>query len=284
MKWYFMKWFWFGCVLIYISPTISAIDSLMWKQPDSAFAMLLDFVESPEADSLDAFNEHYCQLLISELLFKNYYEQSNREDLLRAMDYFDALANARGASWQHHVFLSARAHYMDGVGYYEMDSVVPALDEYLKVLEIMENGFVEKDLRGHEAQFMSLIYNRLGELFSSQYMTKPSIVCLEKALFFCRIEPTSPQAVSNILYQTGKQYDVLGERERANAYYKHALSAVPNKNRRVYRDILTSKALCDYNLGKGLESFLAVMRPVLANVEQEDERLNRFLTIGGVFS
>ena len=46
----------------------------MWTQPDSAFAFLLAFAESPEADSLDEFNRHYFQLLASELLYKNDYE------------------------------------------------------------------------------------------------------------------------------------------------------------------------------------------------------------------
>ena len=52
------------------------IDSLMWEQPDSAFAMLQEFASSAAADSLDEFNGHYCQLLISELLYKNYYRQT----------------------------------------------------------------------------------------------------------------------------------------------------------------------------------------------------------------
>ena len=52
------------------SRALVEIDSLMWSRPDSAFAMLLEFAGSPEADSLDAFNGHYCQLLVSELLYK----------------------------------------------------------------------------------------------------------------------------------------------------------------------------------------------------------------------
>ena len=84
-------------------PELAAIDSLMWKQPDSAFAVLRQFAASPNADSLDEFNGHYCQLLISELLYKNYKQQSNRNDLLRAVHYFDSIvgtdgADARGAS------------------------------------------------------------------------------------------------------------------------------------------------------------------------------------------
>ena len=74
-----------------VSPELSSIDSLMWRQPDSAFALLLQFVGSPEADGLDTYNGHYCQLLISELLYKNDYEQTNRQDLQKAVAYFDSL-------------------------------------------------------------------------------------------------------------------------------------------------------------------------------------------------
>lgn len=39
------------------------IDSLMWRRADSAFALLQKFVVSPEAEALDTFDGHYCQLL-----------------------------------------------------------------------------------------------------------------------------------------------------------------------------------------------------------------------------
>ena len=40
------------------SPELSAIDSLMWRQPDSALAVLQQFAASPKADSLDEYNGH----------------------------------------------------------------------------------------------------------------------------------------------------------------------------------------------------------------------------------
>ncbi|MBO4745004.1 MAG: hypothetical protein IJM12_02960 [Bacteroidales bacterium] len=52
---------------------------------------------SPEADSLAEFEGHYCQMLISELLYKNDYEQSNHEELLKAVWYFDSIVNLHGA-------------------------------------------------------------------------------------------------------------------------------------------------------------------------------------------
>ena len=113
------------------SRTLENIDSLMWRQPDSALTVMLEFAESAEADSLDEFNGHYCQVLVAELLYKNDWGQSNREELLKAVGYFDSIvdgadgrnadargkADARGASLQRDVFLDARAHYINGVGF-----------------------------------------------------------------------------------------------------------------------------------------------------------------------
>ena len=53
------------------SRTLGGIDSLMWKEPDSALKVMLEFAGSEAADSLDVFEGHYCQVLIAELLFKN---------------------------------------------------------------------------------------------------------------------------------------------------------------------------------------------------------------------
>ena len=132
------------------SPKLSAIDSLMWQQPDSALAVMLEFSASPEADSLSEFEGHYCQVLIAELLFKNDYAQSNRTEVLKAVDYFDSIDNA---------FLAARAHYIKGVGYYERDSLIEACTEYLNTLRIMENHFGENELVGKKARFMALTYS-----------------------------------------------------------------------------------------------------------------------------
>ena len=134
---------------------LAEIDSLMWQRADSAFVLLQEFVVGPEVEELDTFDGHYCQVLISELLYKNDCEQTNREDLLKALRYFDSLivnkhdANKREVVVQkQNVFLDARAHYINGVGYYELGNVVQACSEYLKALEVMEEHFEEKKLVG----------------------------------------------------------------------------------------------------------------------------------------
>ena len=68
------------------SPELLAIDSLMWQQPDSALLALMAY----EGDASE-YNNHYAQLLTSELLYKNDYEQTNRRELQQAVAYFDSL-------------------------------------------------------------------------------------------------------------------------------------------------------------------------------------------------
>ena len=58
---------------------LEGIDSLMGEQADSALAVMMEFAASPEAESLNEFEGHYCQVLVAELLYKNFYKQSNRD-------------------------------------------------------------------------------------------------------------------------------------------------------------------------------------------------------------
>ena len=252
------------------------IDSMMWRQPDSAFLRLREFAGSPEADSLSEFDGHYFQLLLSELLYKNYYSQTNRKELLQAVAYFDLLD-------KEFPFFDARAHYIKGVGYYETDSVVEACGEYLKALEIMEEHFQEKKLVKNKARFMVLTYNRLGYLFSGQFMMKPAISCYEQALLYCRLSPPSSYSESNILSRLGQQYDMLGEKEKAHDCFEIALKNIPNKDNIIYRDIFSLKALNDYQIGLGLEQSMDCLKFVLSLAQDEEERLTRYLTIGDLY-
>ena len=276
---------------------LEEIDSLMWKQPDSALTVMLKFAGSAEADSLDEFEGHYCQMLISELLYKNYYEQSNREELLKAVDYFDSIVAADGyktdsrrdaprasaRNVQNIAFLDARAHYINGVGYYEKDDVVNACAEYLQTLEMMEEYFEEKALVGHKARFMSLTYGRLGEIFSKQFMIESAITCYENALAYCKIEPTSPIGVSNFLYRIGQEYDKKNEIDKARQYFGQALECMTDTNNLVYRDIVSSKAVSDYRYGIEIDQPLDKLKQIVLLADNETERIYRYMTIGALF-
>ena len=268
------------------SPELAAIDSLMWRQPDSALAVLQQFAASPKADSLDELNGHYCQLLISELLYKNDYGQSNRPALQQAVRYFDSLCLCKGVARNISTiaFLDARAHYINGVGYYERDSVVEACKEYLKALEVMEGHFEKDELIGHRARFMAYTYNRLMELFSAQFMMDPAIACGEKALAYCQKEPSLNNEIPNTLFHIGKQYQKKGEKGKARNYYRQAIEGIADTNTSIYRDIVSAIALNDYQIGLGYEQSICSLRQILLQSKNEEERLARFLTIGAIFS
>ena len=72
-----------------VAPELEAIDSLMWQLPDTAFVRLLAYLDDTlcKADC----DRHFAHVLLAELLYKNYYPQENREELLQAVDYFDSV-------------------------------------------------------------------------------------------------------------------------------------------------------------------------------------------------
>lgn len=278
------------------SPELVAIDSLMWRQPDSALAVLQQFAASPKADSLDEYNGHYCQLLISELLYKNDYGQSNRPALQQAVTYFDSLVcqapplkggwgDSKTTSNQNDnlVFLDARAHYINGVGYYEQNNLEEACAEYINALETMESHFGEKELVGHKARFMAYTYNRLGEMFSEQFMMEPAIECFQQSYGFCKIEPASPYSVSNALYRIGLQYDKMHKKDSANYYYECAIELIPDNNNLTYRDLESSRALLSYQLGQPAEASLNTLLRMVRLADDEEEQMSRFLTIGDIY-
>ena len=268
---------------------LSQIDTLMWRQPDSALKVMMEFAGSEAADSLDAFEGHYCQVLIAELLYKNDYKQSNREEVLKAVRYFDSIvgmdgADARGVSVQgRNAFLAARAHYINGVGYYERDSLIEACREYLNALRMMEGHFAENELVGHKARFIALTYTRLMDMFSQQFIQEQAIYCGKQSLTYNNIAHSSPGNMANILYHLGKQYDKLNEADSAAYYYEKALETMPGRNSMLYRDVVTSKALFVCKVYGNTAIALDSMKSMAAQATSDMERLNRFLTIGVVY-
>ena len=261
---------------------LSQIDTLMWHHPDSALAVMMEFAASPKADSMDVFEGHYCQVLIAELLYKNDYGQSNRKDLQKAVRYFDSIDEG---------FLAARAHYMNGVGLYERDSVVAACGEYLKALEIVETHFPNLETQDvaslqveHLPRFMNLTYTRLGDLFSEQFMQEPAISCYKKVLDFNALEPISQTKYCNLLRNLGRQYDKLHQYDSAAFYYNKALRMLPDTNSLDYRDLVSQIALLDYEISKDAYSSIKELKRIMVQAVDENEKMARFTIIGCIYS
>ena len=76
----------------------------------------------------------------------------------------------------------------------------------------------------------------------------------------------------------------MGDNDKAKWYYGQALDELTNTDNLVYRDIISSKALCDYQTGYEVDSSLFALKTALSGASDEEERLTRFLTIGVIFA
>ena len=256
-----------SCIAASQRQELLAIDSLMWTQPDSALTRLLSCY-----DTVD--DRHYANLLLAELLYKNYHEQTNRTELLEAVAYYDSVSCP---------FLAARAHYINGVGYYEQDSVVAACAEYLKALKIMEEHFSEKELVGRKAKFMALTYTHLCTLFSDQYLHEQAIHWGKQALSYYNRYDAEPWHKAWILDKIGSHYDMTEQYDSADYYYNKSLVILPDTNNLTYRDIATHRALLHYKQGKTLGEPLDQLQELLEHSESEIEYHSRCLSVGSIY-
>ena len=246
------------------SPELARIDTLMQIQPDSALTLLLD----------EEMDDPYYQLLLSEALYKNDYAQTNRDELLAAMAYFDFV---------HDPFLSARCHYMNGVGFYEMDSVVPACEEYMKAIQIMEEHYTEKELVGLKAKYLALAYTRLTILFSDQYLHEQAIYFSKQALSYYLKYDVEPRHITWVLYQIGLHYDMMEQSDSALFYYDKAMAFLQDSTSLAYRDISTTKAYLSYRMSNDAPSAIVRLNKLYRDSESEEERLARAQIIGEIY-
>lgn len=243
---------------------LMAIDTLMQSQPDNALTLLLD----------KEMDDPYYQLLLSEALYKNDYAQTNRDELLEAMAYFDSVQDP---------FLSARCHYMIGVGYYEMDSVVPACEEYMKAIQIMEEHYTENELVGLKAKFMALTYTRLVDIFSDQYLHEQAIYFGNQALTYYHKFDAEPWQISWMLDEIGSHYDMMDVFDSADYYYHKALELLPDTNNLTYKMVAGHLAYFNYKKTTDKDPSLKQLYHLLGISESNNEFCSRCLSIGEIY-
>ena len=289
------------------APELQAVDSLMWRQPDSALTCLLPYFDTCCRDAefcistASEHDRHYAHLLLAELLYKNDYEQTNRRGLREAMWYFDSLmvadgADTRGESLQPRphkdelrasskniAFLDARTHYINGVGYYERDSLVEACKEFMKALEVMEGHFEADELTEDKARFMAFSFTRLTELYSSLYFHEQAIYFAKLSLVFYNKYASSPEHIVWILDEIGSHYDMMSSYDSAYVYYKKGIEALPDTNNLVYRDLTAHRILLSYETDKNPDTALHQLYQLLALSDSDKEYLSRCLSIGDIY-
>ena len=191
--------------------------------------------------------------------------------------------NARRASAQHTAFLDARAHYINGVGYYEQDSVVDACKEYLTALEVMEKQFEEEERIEKKAEFMAYTYTRLTDLFSDLYLHEQAIYFAQQTLSYYREQDTPSWYFARMLCEIGTQYDMMEELDSASCYYNRAADVLDDTTLLMYRDNITRQAFLSYRRTHQPKQDLPVLYRLAGMAVSNDELMARYLVIGNVY-
>ena len=268
------------------SPELSAVDSLMWQRPDSALMRLLPWFDTCCGDAArhvsTAYNDHYAHLLLAELLYKNDYAQTNRTELQHAVAYFDSLVQTKTPA-PSITFLDARAHYINGVGYYERDSVVEACKEYINALETMEGRFSKKELVGKKAKFMALTYTHLTLLFSDLYLHEQAIYFGQLSLSFYQKYNAALWHIAWMLNEIGSNYDVMEKLDSADCYYRKANNILGDTSTLMYRNIVAHQAYLEYKKDcHKAEAAVSSLIHLLSEAESDREKMTRYSYIGEI--
>ena len=289
------------------SKKLVAVDSLMWRQPDSALALLLPWFDScgdVSGNVSTTFDLHYAHLLLSELLYKNYYEQTNRADLLQSEAYFDSISliinNHPRIPWSHCepsfrecgtlspqtkdniAFLAARTHYMDGVGLYENDSAVEACREYMKALQCMNTHYKEKNLVGYKAKFMALTHTRLTDLYSDLYLHEQAVYFARLSLPYYQKQNYDSRQICRMLYEIGLHFEMMEQFDSAYCYYQKATTKIIDTNDLMYRDLLALKTGLVYKMDGLSNTSIPQLQRLISLAQDHKEKSARYLALGEI--
>ena len=275
---------------------LQQIDGLMQHDADSALMMLINLSNEDDSMSFRAqrgtsstFNTNYQSLLISEALYKTYNPQLNRyknetfqeTSLHEAICYFDSLY-ANYPKNDDLALLSARSHYMNGVGFYENDSVVDACKEYLKTLEIMEDHFGEKDMVDNKAKFMGLTCTRLGEVFYNNYIAKASLYFYKNALKHYYV--IDNYSLAYPYRNVGSAYYLDHKNDSALFYYRKAEHLAKSQNKTTaYCVSMSESSLIYYDLDYVDSAFIKI-KAALQLPCSDDFRLAQYYTLGFLYA
>lgn len=266
-------------------PRVVAVDSLLQRNPDSALRYLEWFYESYSPVSSPAFE--YTSLMLSEACFKVRREVAHCNEVGAALAYFDSVSSV----YPHDkamAFLSARAHYMNaicinnGTIFTDDSLTMLACQEYYKALAIMEQHFVEKQMVGHKASFIALIYARLANIYSDKFLIEPTVYLYKNVLKYKKKANNPPSSLANTLFFLGYEFEKSEQFDSALYYYDRSLASMKDTTGVLYRNVINRKALSSYHLAHDGQASVDALKRI-ATAGNEFEKHDRYLGIGYIY-
>lgn len=259
---------------------LDAVDTLLQQQPDSALTALLAFNDAICDSVLNPWERSRFHLMLAELLYKNDYTQNNRAELLAATAYYDSLSG-RHPFDAPLAYLQARAHYMDGVGWYEQDSIVPACQAYLKALQVMESHFEDNEMDRNMIRFMGLINSRLSELFFFNEGYAAAIETSKRMLYYY-LRIGENKRIVNAYKRIGHSYSAIEQNDTAFFYMNMARRLSEKEHLNSYQYILRESASLYYDIEMTDSAFKMARQAMNLSVSRDDS-LTSCYVLGQLF-
>ena len=241
------------------------ITDTMKKHPEHALSMLESIDDIIIENDFTEQELHEYQILLSEAKYKNFYNQTNHAEVIKACKYFDSLASSYPQNAEI-TFLDSKALYYKAVGLEELENTKDAFKNYLQALETIDKINTNKkkisQKQTNEIQhFKALIYTRLGDLLYWHDVYDAAIACITNAnaLFYLE-DNTNALSRNNIILSV--IYGLNQDHDKALYHLAIADSTlkIDNVDKTLINDLERIKASVMYNIGYKEEAFNSVIR------------------------
>ena len=244
-------------ILREISDTIS-------NHPKEALK-LLNNIDKPIVDNDFSVQEyHEYQILLSEALYKNYYNQTNHNEVVNACSFFDSLSLLHPENIEI-TFLFSKALYYKATGFEEQEKNNESFKSFLKSLESIDRiklnkKKVSKKQHNEIQHFKALIYTRLGDLLYWHDVYDAAVECISKANeLFCIEENQNALSRNNIILAVIYGLNANHDKALYHLSIADSILKINNVEGALKNDIERIKASVMYNIGYKEEAFQSVI-------------------------
>ena len=244
---------------------LKTINDTITTNPEEALK-LLHGIDKPIIDNIfseQEYNEY--QILLSEVNYKNFYNQTNHNEVINASNYFDSL-NLLYPQNTEITFLYSKSLYYKAVGFEELENTKDAFKSYLKSLELLEDinlnkKKINKNAANEIQHFKALIYTRLGDILYWHDVYDEAIECITNANTLFYLE-NNQNALSrnNIILAVIYGLNFNHDKALHHLSIADSILEINNVEGSLKNDIERTKASVMYNIGYKEEAFNSVLK------------------------
>lgn len=263
---------------------LHTINDTMMCCPDVALNLLIGVSDTVDDQGLSKPDYYEYQILIAEVLYKNYFSQTNDSAIVESVRFYDSLANIYPKNVDV-LFQKSRAHYYKAVGESENNDIKNACAEYLIALKTI-NQIKENDRTFNIDYFNGLIYNRLASIYYYNDAFNLSIG-LDKKANECFAKSNSIQPIAYNYLCIAKMLSTMDLYDEEENYLNMADSLITNVlktgNNQLKRNILMERALLASYRDNDNKKALELARQYMSKADGEEERILGHTQLGEIF-